>query len=717
MNHTLILLLISIGVVACKTTPKQPHNENVTKEMNKENHTYTNDLIHESSPYLLQHAHNPVDWLPWGEKALAKAKTENKLLIISIGYAACHWCHVMEHESFEDSLVAEMMNKYFIPIKVDREERPDIDNVYMNACHLSSGRGCGWPLNAFAMPDGRPIWAGTYFPKKNWLGILQQFIDLQEKNPKQLNQYANQMEQGMKQQVQVPIQVGDIYFNPHDVQNICKKMVESVDMKLGGRKVNGGQGNKFPMPTNWSFLLREYALTGNEKAKNAALFTLDEMAKGGIYDQIGGGFARYATDPRWKVPHFEKMLYDNGQLVSLYAQAYQLTKEKRYKQVIEQTLDFIARKMTDETGGFYSSYDADSEGEEGKFYVFTQAEIAKIIPDKQAAKVFGDYFNILPNGNWEQSNILHITQPLSDIATQNNISLAEAETIINNCISLVLAARNKRVYPSLDDKILTAWNALMCKGYTDAYRALGHEKYKKAAIKNGQFIIQHAMQSDGRLNRNYKDGKSVINAFLDDYALTIQSFIALYEITFDEIWLKKAVQLTDYAITHFTEEQSGMFYYTSDLDAPLVIRDVDTGDNVIPSSNSSMAKSLFLLGTLLGREDYLQRAKKMTNNMKADIVQHPQPSFFTNWATVLSLLTTPPYEVAILGSNFEEKRKELEQYFLPNTLFLGGNKEGSLDLLQGKLQEGETYIYVCQNKVCKRPTQSVQEALKLIKRL
>jgi uncharacterized protein YyaL (SSP411 family) len=716
MKYSLFLFLtLSICIFACKSPNGQTNSNNDHDNDNdNEQHAHTNQLINESSPYLLQHAHNPVDWHPWGEKALAKAKAENKLLIISVGYAACHWCHVMEHESFEDSLVAAMMNEHFVPIKVDREERPDVDDVYMTACHMSSGGSCGWPLNAFALADGSPIWAGTYFPKDDWIGVLKQFINLKEKNPAKLQEYADQMNKGLQEQINIPINVGDALFSAAEVKSVTDKMIAMVDMKKGGRKVQGGRGNKFPMPNNWMYLLREYQMTGNQKALDATVVTLDKMADGGIYDQLGGGFARYSTDPDWKAPHFEKMLYDNGQLVSLYAQAYQVTGNERYKEIVEQTLEFVKREMTHKSGGFYSSYDADSEGEEGLFYVWDKSDVEKLITDPQHLKVFCEYYNVFPNGNWEHSNILYITKPLSEIAKKNDITLEQAEAIIAAAKPKLFQERTKRIYPGLDDKVLTSWNALMMKGYVDAYKGLGDEEYKTAALKNANFIVNEVLQSDGRLNRNYKDGNSVINAFLDDYALMIEAFVAVYEMTFDEAWLNRAKLMTDYVITHFTDDKSKMFFYTSDIDPPLVVRKMETSDNVIPASNSSMAKALFLVGTYFYDNAYIERAKTMVNNMKDNVVQHPQPAFFTNWATVMSFLATAPNEIAIIGDNAEALRKEMQKEFLPNALYLGGKSEGNLELLSDKLVEGETYIYVCRNKTCKRPVQTVKEALEAV---
>ncbi|MFT4760951.1 MAG: hypothetical protein ACI9XO_002393 [Paraglaciecola sp.] len=675
-------------------------------------HLYTNKLINESSPYLLQHAHNPVDWNPWKEEALAEAKKENKLLLISIGYAACHWCHVMEHESFEDTIVARIMNENFVPIKVDREERPDVDDVYMTACQLASQKGCGWPLNAIALPDGRPIWAGTYFPKKEWVKVLDYFIKIWKEEPEKLEEYAVQLTEGVKSLESIDLNPNPSNFQADSLKKIVVNFVSNVDMVKGGRV----GAPKFPMPNNWQFLLRYHHFTGNTQAMEAVDKTLTEMAMGGIYDHLGGGFARYSTDAEWKVPHFEKMLYDNGQLMSVYSQAYQLTKNPLYKQRVEETLEFTAREMTSKEGGFYSSYDADSEGEEGKFYIWEKHEIDSLIKEEMTAKIFYDYYEISKRGNWEEDkNILYRRKTEEQVAKKNNVSVAELNTRMAAAKKTLFEARKGRIMPGLDDKVLTSWNALMTKGYVDAFKAFGNEDYQAVALKNGEFILSKMMQSDGRLNRNYKDGKSVINAFLDDYALTIESFIGLYEITFDEKWLNKSDELAKYVIAHFHDKESGMFFYTSDLDPPLITRKKEVTDNVIPGSNSAMARSLFYLGTYLYNDEYTSKAEQMLNNLAGNIVSNRQPNFYSNWCQLYLDFVNRPYEVAIVGDDFEVKRNALMQNYIPNALLLGGKTEGNLELLKGKLQEGETMIYVCRNKVCKLPVMEVEQALPLLK--
>ena len=700
IQYRLLLLSFVLFTIAC------------TSQNGKMQSTpHSNHLVHESSPYLLQHANNPVDWHPWGNEALDKAKAGDKMLIVSIGYSACHWCHVMEHESFEDSTVAKLMNDHFVNIKVDREERPDIDDVYMSACHLATGKSCGWPLNAIALPDGRPIWAGTYFPKKNWMEVLDYFIKLRKDDPQKLEEYAQNLTGEIKSAEKIVINSSEQNFKKETLDEITKVFLTNIDFKKGGR--NGSP--KFPMPNNYQYLLSQYYHTGNTQALEAVTVTLNKMANGGIYDHLGGGFARYSTDDKWKVPHFEKMLYDNSQLVSLYAQAYQAVKNPLYKKVAEETLEFIKRELTDKSGGFYSSLDADSEGEEGKFYVWTATEIDAVFKEEKVNKIFKDYYSIRSGGNWEhKKNILLRSKDIEDIAKDHKITVGELTSIIDQAKTTLMAVRDKRVRPGLDDKILTSWNALMLMAYVDAYKAFGKDEYLEAAKKNANFILKNQLQKDFRLNRNYKDGKSSINAFLDDYALTIQAFTALYEVTFDERWLKEAKGLADYTMAHFFDEADAMFNYTSDIDPPLIARRKELADNVIPGSNSSMAKALFILGTYLYQSDYIEKARQMMQNMEESIITSQQPNFYSNWCSVYQHMMDPPYEVAVVGDNFENLRNELMKNYLPDVLILGGKNEGTLELLEGKLQEGETMIYVCQNKVCKFPVREVEKALGLI---
>jgi len=666
-------------------------------------HKFTNNLIHESSPYLLQHAHNPVNWYPWGEEALEKAKTENKLLLISIGYSACHWCHVMEHESFEDIEVANFMNDNFIAIKIDREERPDIDQVYMNAVQLLTGSG-GWPLNVVALPDGRPIYGGTYFPKKDWISMLTEVSNFVKENPEKAEQQAKSLTEGVKSSELIYTVTENSDFKINDLNTIFSNWNKSIDY------TNGGQNTapKFPLPVGYQFLLHYNYLTENQDALKAVKITLNKMADGGIYDQIGGGFARYSTDAFWKVPHFEKMIYDNSQLVSLYSTAYQATKKPYYKTIVYETLNFIERELTSKDGTFYTSIDADSDGEEGKFYVWKKSEIQNLLGKN--ADLINDYFNVTDNGNWEKgNNILYKNKSDKSIAENYKITKNQLQNKIIEAKKILLKERNKRVRPALDDKIITAWNSLMIKGYVDAYRVFDDPKFLNAAKKNAEFILKNVQKSDFRLDRNFKNGTSTINGFLDDYAFTIDAFIALYQATFDEKWLLEAQQLATYSIAHFYDSKSGMFYYTSDLDPSLIARKMDISDNVIPSANSQMAKNLFVLGKYFYNDDYLQKSKKMLSNVKQNALTGGV--YYANWDILMAWFANEPYEVAILGENYLNKRKEFDTYYLPNVFLSGGKNEGTLELLKNKYIKGQTTIYACQNKACKMPDIEVKRVI------
>lgn len=679
------------------------HSQN--KKMEEKKHEYTNLLINETSPYLLQHAHNPVEWHAWNEETLAKAKAEDKLLLISVGYAACHWCHVMEHESFEDSAVAELMNKNFICIKVDREERPDVDAIYMDACQLITGSG-GWPLNAIALPDGRPIYAMTYAPKAQWNKVLKHFGDYYPANKEKAISQAEQLTQGIIDKENIPLSMEEPVFTKNELKITWENWKGKIDYKKGGRT----GAPKFPMSYNYDYLMQDYYHTQDPQKLKAVTVTLDNMMMGGIYDQVGGGFARYSTDGIWKVPHFEKMLYDNGQLVSTYAKAYALTKNEEYATVVRETIDWVKREMTDKSNGFYSSLDADSEGEEGLFYIWKNEELDEFLGED--AKLLKYYWSVAKNGNWEGYNILHATKTLEEFAELNEIEISELKSKIKAGKDKLLKARENRIRPGLDDKILVSWNALMLTGLIDAYRYLGDEEYLELALKNANFIKEKAIQKDFRINRNYKNGTSNINGFLDDYSLTIEAFIALYEVTFDEQWLNLANNLSQYVLTHFYDESNSMFFYTSDLDVKLITRKKEVQDNVIPASNSSMAKALFLLGDFYDNKLYKEISENMLNNMIQYVLQYG--TYYANWAKNLDMQVHQPYEIAIVGNNADFLRKEMMSKYIPNAIYLGGKTEGTLSLLQEKLQKGETYIYVCQNKACKMPVKTSEEALKLM---
>ena len=692
-----ISTLLVLGLLTCQSGPTHAQDTPLP----------TNHLADESSPYLLQHAHNPVDWYPWKDEALQKARAEDRLLLISIGYAACHWCHVMEEESFADTTVARVMNDHYVSIKVDREERPDVDDVYMTACQLVSEGGCGWPLNVIALPDGRPLWAGTYFPRADWLKIIEQFARLYQTEPDKMRDYAARLTTGIAQSERLLPPTGEPVFGLPQLRERTATLLAQLDPTRGG----GRSAPKFPLPQRYAFLLKYQHQQQDSAALAATTTALDQMARGGIYDQLAGGFARYATDADWRVPHFEKMLYDNGQLVSLYAQAYQVTKNPLYARIVRQTLDFVDRRLSAENGGFYSSLDADSEGEEGKFYVWTRSEIDAVLADPELAQLVSDFYQVTRRGNWEGSNILYPTRSSAEFARQKGLAPEDWTHRLAQANQQLLAARNQRVPPRLDDKMLTAWNALMLKGYVDAYRALGDERYLRRALNNAEFISRELLRVDGRLDRNFKDGRAAINAFLDDYAFTIQAFIALYEVTFDERWLHTARRLTDYVLRHFDDPDSELLFYTSALDPPLVARKQSVADNVLPSANSTMARNLLVLGHYFYEAAYPRRAQIMLHTVWPAIAQSEDPTYYANWLALYLDLAGPLYEVAIVGPAYRQKLAELSRSYLPNALLLGGPDEGSLELLAHKLIEGETFIYVCQDKVCQLPVTDPQRAL------
>ena len=699
MRYLIIIGFLLFFITSCNS---QHEKNDMTEE-----HKYTNSLVNETSPYLLQHAHNPVNWHPWNEETLAKAKKEDKLLLISIGYSACHWCHVMEHESFEDSAVAKVMNDNFICIKVDREERPDIDQIYMTAVQLMNNRG-GWPLNCIALPNGQPFWGGTYFRKDDWKKQILQMANIYKTDKNRVIEFAGRLTKGIQQTENIVENTDEIEFKWKDLDNMVSPWSEKFDNTEGG--TNGAP--KFPMPNAYNFLLKYGHLSNNPEVSEHVELTLDKMAFGGIYDQIGGGFARYSVDKYWKAPHFEKMLYDNGQLVSLYSEAYLKHQKPLYKEVVFETLEFIERELMAENGAFYSALDADSEGEEGKFYVWNEQELKSLIIEDFS--IFKDYYNINGKGLWEYGNYILLRKEKKErIAKKHTISISDLESKIKNWKKVLMGARDKRIRPGLDDKSLTSWNSLMLKGYIDAYMTFGVKHHLDIALKNGNFIVNTQMSEDGKLLHSYKDGRSTINAYLEDYSITISAFIRLYEATFDTKWITYSEKLTEYAIAHFYDKKSGMFFFTSDLDPELVARKMEINDNVIPASNSVMSNSLFDLGTILGIDNYKEISIKMLNNVKP--VMDSYASGYANYATLMLKQVSPYYEIAIVGEDAHDKTMEMNTRYNPNTLFIGSFKESNLELLEGKYMEGTTMIYVCENKVCQLPTAEIKQALKQIK--
>jgi len=676
-----------------------------------------NRLIHESSPYLLQHAHNPVEWYPWGDEAFTKAKKENKLVLVSIGYSACHWCHVMEHESFEDEEVAGIMNDYYVCIKVDREERPDVDHLYMDAVQIISGRG-GWPLNCFALPDGRPVYGGTYFPKENWKQLLMNLYNLHEKEKSKLIEFADELERGIISVSSVPIvKVSSEKPELKLLEEFTSKMASGFDNVYGGNNY----APKFPMPNNYEYLLYyAYALKKmqrNDEAKKIeahVYLTLDKMAMGGIYDPVEGGFARYSTDMIWKAPHFEKMLYDNGQLMSLYANAFKINGSKEYKEVVYGIHEFISAQLTSPEGGFYCALDADSEGKEGEYYVWNSSELQELIGGE--FELFAHYYSITDQDIWEEEKYILFRKKSDDeFCQQNNITINELDNKKNAWLKTLAERRKKRVAPGLDDKVLASWNGLMQKGYADAYMACKEPAFLELALKNANFIRQKLMTEDGALFHTYKNGKAAITGFLDDYAFIADAYVSLYEATFDENWLVLAQKLVAQSMEHFYDSEKFAFYFTSDAQKTIIARKAETTDNVTPASNSVMANVLFKLGHLLGNDEFTDIANKMLCVVKDNMVAYPQG--YTNWAMLMLNQYCSFYEVAVTGRQVAMFREKLNVLYMPNKVLLGADSKSGLELLKGKLASERTLIYVCENKTCKMPVSSVQEATTQIERV
>ena len=666
-----------------------------------------NELQLESSPYLLQHANNPVHWKAWNPSTLAFAKENNKLIIISIGYSACHWCHVMEHESFEDHVVAQTMNPHFVNIKVDREERPDVDAVYMKAVRMMTGRG-GWPLNIVALPDGRPVWGGTYFRKTEWINTLEELQELYQSHPEKMIDYADKLHQGMESLELFENKKPAEKLSQNQLDPLVEKWTKSFDTEFGGL----ARAPKFMMPNNYQFLLR-YA---HQKQDNELLdfvnLTLTKMAYGGLFDTIGGGFSRYSVDLKWHIPHFEKMLYDNGQLVSLYAEGYKLTKNPLYKEVIEKTLAFISRELTNDQGVFFCALDADSLNEkqhleEGAFYVWKKETLQTLLNEDFA--LFSTVFNINDFGYWEENNFVLIqNKSLEMIALQNEMDVSELQSKKKNWEALLFGEREKRSKPRLDDKSLTSWNAIMLKGYIDAYKALETEAYLQVALDNADFILKNMWSPDGNLSHNYKNGKSSKNGYLEDYCFVIEAFIALYEVTFNENWLQNAKQLTDYCLEHFYDDKTGFFAFTSNLDEALISQHFETEDNVMPASNSVMATNLFKLNVYYHNSFYEKTGDRMLQNIIPNI---DYPSAFSNWLQVFLNYSDQNKELAICGEKVLAYSKAINKQYLPNLILAGSEKSSTLPFLENRFKEGETLFYVCQNKTCLTPSADFEEVL------
>lgn len=663
-----------------------------------------NSLINESSPYLLQHAYNPVNWLPFSDAAFEKAKKENKPVLISIGYSACHWCHVMEHESFEDAEVAKLMNTHFINIKVDREERADVDMLYMQAVQLMTGQG-GWPLNCFTLPDGRPIYGGTYFNKKRWMEVLNGLAGLYSQDIDKAKEYAQNLTDGINQSELLTTQKqSDLLLTKEVLAAGIIKWKTMLDNEHGGPN----RAPKFPLPSNYVYLLRYATLTNDQELLKHVDLTLTKMAYGGIYDQLHGGFARYSTDMIWKVPHFEKMLYDNSQLVSLYCEAFTITKNNLYKEIAIDTLVFVKKYWHTQEGCFYSAFDADSDGEEGKYYVWNQLDLKDLLGDDYS--VFAEYYEINDTGYWEHGNyILMRSENLAQVLTKFSLTKAELDQKINACKDILKQEVKSRITPGLDDKSITSWNAMMCTAFAKAYLSLGDLDYKEICLSSINFILNKLSKADGSLYRTYKNGTAKIDAFLDDYAFTIEALQHCYLVTNNEVYLIKAKTLTQLALTQFSNPKSDLLYYTNNSSSQLVARTSEISDNVIPASNSQMALNLFYLGTYFGNEDWTKRAEQMLNCVVSEMKAYGPG--YSNWGCLALHLLFPFKEIAIVGNNVNEKLLSLYKEGITNAILAVSASESDLPLLLKRFDNQKTLIYVCENRTCKQPVESVKEAL------
>lgn len=664
---------------------------------------HTNRLIQETSPYLLQHAHNPVNWYPWGEEALELAKTENKPILVSIGYAACHWCHVMERESFEDESTAAIMNQHFINIKIDREERPDIDHIYMDAVQAMTGSG-GWPLNVFLTPDAKPFYGGTYFPpvrahnRPSWQEILMGLSKAFSEKRGEIDQQAEKLTQHLTTSNNFGQQNNDdTWVNAMEtMQDMAASMLKQADTVWGGF----GNAPKFPQTQTIRFLLRHHYYNDHSESLNQALLSLDKMIDGGIYDQLGGGFARYSTDTEWLAPHFEKMLYDNALIVMAMSEAYALTKLNKYARAIRETLLFVERELLHSNGGFYSALDADSEGIEGKFYVWQQAEIKEVLGND--ADLFCSYYDVTETGNWEDTNILRVLQQPAEFAQTHGLSEEEWLAKIEQSKLKLKQRRDERVRPSLDDKHLLGWNALMNTAYSYAYAALGDVNYKETAQKNMLFLERHFRKTDtGLWLHTYKEGKARIPAFLDDYAYVIQAYIHLQEITGDGEYLLKAKAILELVNQYFGEEKTGYYFYTMEGQQDVIVRKKEVYDGATPSGNAVMAQNLQYLGRVFEQPEWLARMNQILSSLFPAITKYP--SSFGAWAITMQAEVVGWKEIAMMGEGASNYLPKVLERFAPNKILqCGETKAEEFPLLTGKTpKNGKVVFYVCQNFACR----------------
>ena len=688
-----------------------------------------NRLIDETSPYLLQHAPNPVDWYPWGPEALERARAEDIPILLSVGYSACHWCHVMERESFEDSRIAELMNENFVCIKVDREERPDIDSIYMMAVQAMTGQG-GWPMTVFLTPEGKPFYGGTYFPPEDRRGmpgfprVIESIARAYRENRGDVAKTTDQLMQRMRQ---VSSAVRSLEPLTTDVlSQAYRAVIGQFDDERGGV----GLQPKFPQPMTYEFLLRYHQRTQDPEALEMVELTLDKMAAGGIYDQIGGGFHRYSTDTYWLVPHFEKMLYDNALLVKLYLHAYQVTGKPLYRRVVEETLEYVRREMTDPSGGFYSAQDADSEGVEGKFFVWRPEEIVAIL-GKEDGEAVNAYYGVTREGNFEGRSILNVQSEPATAATELGIGEEELERLLQRSKAALLEVRDRRIRPDRDEKILTAWNGMMLRAFAEAAAVLGRADYAEIANQNANFIIAN-LRRDGRLLRTYRaspehgrrDGEAKLHGYLEDHAFLVDGLIALHEVTFDARWLEEAISLGEAMVELFWDEASGQFYDTGSDHEELIVRPRDVSDNAIPSGSSMATDVLLRLAVITGDAEYERRASTALRSAREMMARFPTGA--GHWLCGLDFYLSTAKEIAIVGELSDPATKalssEVYRHYLPNRVLVGkagtdgataATRQLKLPLLDGREPvDGRPAAYVCENYVCNLPVTDAQALAK-----
>ena len=681
-----------------------------------------NHLINTTSPYLLQHAENPVDWYPWSEEALARARTENKPIFLSIGYAACHWCHVMAHESFEDPATAAIMNEHFINIKVDREECPDLDSIYMQATIALTGSG-GWPMSIFLTPDLKPFYAGTYFPPEprynmpSFRHVLLGIVNAWTHEPEEVHRVGDQLVQHLQQTLSIETQ--NTGLSQENLNQITTAILDNYDWGYGG----WGMAPKFPQPMTIEYLFHRSLSEPKRRETNlkTALHALRAMARGGMYDVVGGGFARYSTDNFWRVPHFEKMLYDNAQLALAYLHAWQITREPFFKRVATETLDFVKREMTHPDGGFYSSLDADSEGEEGKFYVWTKSEIQQAIANDSDFEFFSAAYGITEKGNWEGKNVLQRTLDDASLAARFKLDEEAITVKLADCHSKLLAARTRRISPNTDDKILTAWNGLMLHAFAEAARILDHEKkateYLEAATRSANFLLSN-LYRNGKLHRSWRDGKTTDKVFLQDYASLIIGLLELYQTDFDNRWFTAATEFADDMLLRF-RDSSGGFFDTPDDGESLLIRPKDLQDSATPSGNALACEALLKFAAFTDKSQYRNGAEKALRLITDSALRYP--TAFARWLSAADFALDNGQQIAVVFDAKDENAQEMIRFvqsgYKPNAIVAAStyppSKNAPALLMDRPLKESKPTVYVCEHFVCKQPVNSIQELKEL----